>query len=75
MLTCWLQHEFYKQEFELGTVFVFDSHTGIELHNKSPIFGPKREEVTGYWRKLHSEEFHNLYSSQNIIGMNKSRRM
>jgi hypothetical protein len=27
------------------------------------IFGPKREEVTGGWRKLHNEELHNLYSS------------
>jgi hypothetical protein len=28
------------------------------------IFGPKRDEVTEEWRKLHSEELHNLYSSQ-----------
>jgi hypothetical protein len=28
------------------------------------IFGPKRDEVTGGWRKLHNEEFHNLYSSE-----------
>jgi hypothetical protein len=39
------------------------------------IFGPKRDEVTGDWRKLHNEELHNLYSSQNIIRMIKSRRM
>jgi hypothetical protein len=39
------------------------------------IFGPKRDEVTGNWRKLHNEEFHNLYSSPNIIRMIKSRRM
>jgi hypothetical protein len=39
------------------------------------IFGPKRAEVTGYWRKLHNEELHNLYSSPNIIRMIKSRRM
>jgi hypothetical protein len=32
------------------------------------IFGHKRDEVTGGWRKLHKEEFHNLYSSPNIIG-------
>jgi hypothetical protein len=31
------------------------------------IFGPKRDEVTGEWRKLHSEELHNLYSSPDII--------
>jgi hypothetical protein len=31
------------------------------------IFGPKRDEVTGKWRKLHSEELHNLYSSPDII--------
>jgi hypothetical protein len=31
------------------------------------IFGPKRDEVRGEWRKLHSEELHNLYSSPNII--------
>jgi hypothetical protein len=38
------------------------------------IFGPKRDEVTGEWRKLHSEELHILYSSQNIIRQIKSRR-
>jgi hypothetical protein len=38
-------------------------------------FGPKRDEVTGVWRKLHNEELHNLYSSQNIIRMIKSRRV
>jgi hypothetical protein len=31
------------------------------------IFGPKRDEVTGEWRKLHNEELHNLYSSPYII--------
>jgi hypothetical protein len=39
------------------------------------IFGPKRDGVTGGWRKLHNEELHNLYSSLNIIGIIKSRRM
>jgi hypothetical protein len=38
------------------------------------IFGPKRDEVTGEWRKLHSEELHNLYSSLDIIRQIKSRR-
>jgi hypothetical protein len=39
------------------------------------IFGPKRDEVTGEWRKLHSGELHILYSSLNIIKYIKSRRM
>jgi hypothetical protein len=38
------------------------------------IFGPKRDEVTGEWRKLHNEELHNLYSPD-IIRQVKSRRM
>jgi hypothetical protein len=37
------------------------------------IFGPKRDEVTRGWRKLHNEELHNLYSSPSIIRMVKSR--
>jgi hypothetical protein len=39
------------------------------------IFGSKKAEVTGGWRKLHNEELHNLYSSPSIIRMIKSRRM
>jgi hypothetical protein len=39
------------------------------------IFGPKKDEVTGDWRKLNNEELHNLYSSPSIIRVIKSRRM
>jgi hypothetical protein len=39
------------------------------------IFGWKRDEVTGDWRKLHNQELHNWYCSTNIIRMIKSRRM
>jgi hypothetical protein len=39
------------------------------------IFGPKRNEVTGKWRKLHNEELCDLYSSPSIIRIIKSRRM
>jgi hypothetical protein len=39
------------------------------------IFGPKRDEVTGEWRKLHNEELHDLYSSPSIIRIIKARRM
>jgi hypothetical protein len=39
------------------------------------IFGPKRYEVTGEWRKLHNEELHDLYSSPNIVRVIKLRRI
>jgi hypothetical protein len=39
------------------------------------IGGPKRDEVKGEWRKLHSEELHNMYSSARVIRIIKSRRM
>jgi len=39
------------------------------------IFGPKRDEVTGEWRKLHNEELNDLYCSPNIVRVIKSRRM
>jgi hypothetical protein len=39
------------------------------------IFGPKRDEVTGDWRRLHNEEFNDLYSLPNIIRLIKPRRM
>jgi len=39
------------------------------------VFGPKRDEVTGEWRTIHSEELNDLYSSPNIIRVIKSRRI
>jgi hypothetical protein len=57
---------------------------GLQLQNRLRVFEnrvprrifiPKRDEVTGEWRKLHSEELHNLYSSPDIIKQVKSRRM
>jgi hypothetical protein len=39
------------------------------------IFGPKRDEVKGGWRKLHNKELYNLYSSPSIIILMKSNRM
>ena len=39
------------------------------------VFGPKRDEVTGEWRKLHNEELNDLYSLSNIVRVVKSRRM
>jgi hypothetical protein len=44
--------------------------------NRVPrMFGVKRDEIIGGWRKLHNEEQHNLYSSHNINKMIKSRRV
>jgi hypothetical protein len=39
------------------------------------VFGPKRDEVTGEWRKLHNDELNDLYSLPSIVRMVKSRRM
>ena len=39
------------------------------------VFGPKRDEITGEWRKLHNEELSDLYSLPNIVRVVKSRRM
>ena len=39
------------------------------------IFGPRRDEVTGEWRRLHNEELNNLYSSPNTVRVIKSRIM
>jgi hypothetical protein len=39
------------------------------------VFGPKRDEVTGEWRKLHNDELSDLYSLPNIVRVVKSRRM
>jgi hypothetical protein len=52
-------------------------HRLREFENKvlRKIFGPKRDEVTGGWRKLHNGELRDLYSSPSIITVIKSRRM
>jgi len=39
------------------------------------IFGPKRDQVTGEWRKLNNEELNDLYCSPNIVWVRKSRRI
>jgi hypothetical protein len=39
------------------------------------IFGPKRDEVTGEWRRLHNEELNDLYSTPNVVRVIKPRRM
>jgi hypothetical protein len=55
-----------REEYRLG---VFENRALRRM------FGPKRDEVTGEWRKLHNEELHDLYSSPSIIRIIKARRM
>jgi hypothetical protein len=47
----------------------------LENRELRRIFGQRRDEVMGDWRKLHNEELYNLYSSPNIIRIIKSRRV
>jgi hypothetical protein len=61
--------------FQVTEVFVVTYWNNVSLFVRvlRGIFGPKREEVAGGWRRLHSEELHNLYTSPNIIRVTKSR--
>jgi hypothetical protein len=62
---------------ETWSLTLREEHRLREFENRvlRRIFGPKRDEVTGEWRKLHNEELHDLYSSTSIIRIIKSRRM
>jgi hypothetical protein len=63
-------------EFEIWSLILRAEQTLRVFDNRMlRIFGPKRGEVTGEWRKLHSKELHDLYSSPSIIRIMKSRRM
>jgi hypothetical protein len=64
-------------ECETWSLILREEHRVRVFKNRvlGRIFGPKTDEVTGGWRKLHNEELHNLYSSPSIIRMIKSRRM
>jgi hypothetical protein len=53
----------------------FNFMTYFYLQYLHQLFGPKRDEVTEEWRKLHNEELHDMYSSPSIVRMIKSRRM
>jgi hypothetical protein len=62
---------------EIWSLTLKEEHRLRVFENKvlRRIFGPKRDEVTGGWRKLHNEELHDLCSSPSIIRIIKSRRM
>jgi hypothetical protein len=59
-------------EYEAWSLTLREEH---RLRVLRRIFGPKRDEVTGEWRKFHNEDLHDLYSSPSIIIIIKSRRM
>jgi hypothetical protein len=63
------------QVYFLDPCPVVKMHVDFSCIDLRRIFGQKRDDVTGGWRKLHSEEFHNLYSSPSTIRMIKSRKM
>jgi hypothetical protein len=62
---------------ETLSLILREEHTLRVFENRvlRRIFGPRNDEVTGDWKKLHNEELHNFYYSPNIIRMIKSRRM
>jgi hypothetical protein len=72
----WAEHEASIGRREVRTKFWLQSLKGRVFENRvlRRIFGPKREEVTGEWSTLHSEELYNMYSSPNIIRQIKLRR-
>jgi hypothetical protein len=62
---------------KLGSLTLVEEHRLKVFEDRvlRRIFGPRRDEVTGEWRKLHNEELRDLYSSPSIIRIIKSRRM
>jgi hypothetical protein len=56
-------------------IYIFRKRRAFENWVLRRIFGPKRGELTGDWRKLHNEDPNNLYSSPNIVRVIKSSRM
>ena len=61
--------KFHFLQFTVYRLWVFEN--GVLRRT----FGPKRDEVTGEWRRLHNEELYAVYSSPNIIRVIKSRRL
>jgi hypothetical protein len=63
--------------FEAWTLTLWEERRLKVFENRvlRRVFGPKRDEVTGKWRKLHNEELNDLYSLPSIVRVVKSRRM
>jgi len=67
-----LREERKLRVFENMVLRIFGPSENVVLRR---IFGPRRDEVTGEWRRLHNEELNDMYSSPNIVRVVKSRRM
>jgi hypothetical protein len=67
----------YTIWYETGSLILSEEHRFEVFENGilRRIFGSKRKEVVGGWKRLHNEELHNLYGSPHIIRVIKSRRM
>jgi hypothetical protein len=63
------------QNHDTANISTVLSQKEFRKNNLNGMDGPKRDEVTGGWRKPHNEELHNLHCSPSIIRMIKSRRM
>jgi hypothetical protein len=63
--------------YKIWSLTLREDHRLLVFENRvlRRIFVPKREEEAGGWKRLHSEEFHNLYASPYIIRVIKSRKM
>jgi hypothetical protein len=68
---------FVLKGFETWSLTLREEHRLRVFENRvlSRIFGPKRDDMTGEWRKLHNEEINDLYCSPNIVRVIRSRRM
>ena len=63
--------------YESWNTTLADEHKLRVFENKGlrKIYGPKRDEMTGEWRRLHNEELHGLYDSPDVVRIMKSRRL
>jgi hypothetical protein len=65
----------HKPGTPIRAIINWKNPPAYELAKLRRVFGPKRDEVTGEWRKLHNEELHDVYSSPGIFRIIKATKM